>query len=173
MRLYDSLYETALKQNIPKPIIDDLVRIFANDVDFQRPVTGGDSFEAFYDNGEEGEQRNELLYASIIARNETYRYYRFQTPDDGLVDFYDQNGKSSRKFLIRTPIVGARDTSPFGMRFHPILGYTRMHTRRRLGGADRHADLRRRQWRHRIGGLGLGLRPARRHPARQWLYDDL
>ncbi len=128
MRLYDSLYETALKQNIPKPVIDDLIRIFANDVDFQRPVTGGDSFEAFYDNGAEGEQRGELLYASIIARNETYRYYRFQTPDDGLVDFYDRNGKSSRKFLIRTPIVGARETSPFGMRFHPILGYTRMHT---------------------------------------------
>jgi murein DD-endopeptidase MepM/ murein hydrolase activator NlpD len=128
MRLYDSLYETALKQNIPKPIIDDLVRIFANDVDFQRPVTGGDSFEAFYDNGEEGEQRNELLYASIVARNETFRYYRFQTPDDGLVDFYDPNGKSSRKFLIRTPIVGARMTSPYGMRFHPILGYTRLHS---------------------------------------------
>jgi murein DD-endopeptidase MepM/ murein hydrolase activator NlpD len=128
MRLYDSFYETALKQNIPKPIIDDMVRIFANDVDFQRPVTGGDSFEAFYDNGEEGENRNELLYAAIVARNETYRYYRFQTPDDGLVDYYDQNGRSSRKFLIRTPIVGARETSPFGMRFHPILGYTRMHT---------------------------------------------
>jgi murein DD-endopeptidase MepM/ murein hydrolase activator NlpD len=128
MRLYDSLYETALKQNIPKPIIDDLVRIFANDVDFQRPVTGGDSFEAFYDNGEEGEKRNELLYASIVARNEVFRYYRFQTPDDNVVDFYDQNGKSSRKFLIRTPIVGARMTSPFGMRFHPILGYTRLHS---------------------------------------------
>lgn len=128
MRLYDSLYETALKQNIPKPIIDDLVRIFANDVDFQRPVTGGDSFEAFYDNGEEGEKRNELLYASIVARNETFRYYRFQTPDDGLVDFYDPHGKSSRKFLIRTPIVGARMTSPYGMRFHPILGYTRLHS---------------------------------------------
>ncbi|WP_297298688.1 M23 family metallopeptidase [uncultured Methylovirgula sp.] len=128
MRLYDSLYETALKQNIPKPIIDDLVRIFANDVDFQRPVTGGDSFEAFYDNGEEGEHRNELLYASIVARNETFRYYRFQTPDDGQVDFYDPHGKSSRKFLIRTPIVGARMTSPYGMRFHPILGYTRLHS---------------------------------------------
>ena len=51
MRLYDLLYETALKQKIPRPIIDDLVRIFANDVDFERPVTGGDFFTAFYDNG--------------------------------------------------------------------------------------------------------------------------
>jgi murein DD-endopeptidase MepM/ murein hydrolase activator NlpD len=128
MQLYDSFYETALKQNIPKPIIDELIRIFANDVDFQRPASSGDSFEALYDNGEDGEQRNELLYAAIVARNETYRYYRYQTPDDGLVDFYDENGKSSRKFLIRTPIIGAKMTSPFGMRFHPILGYTRLHT---------------------------------------------
>jgi murein DD-endopeptidase MepM/ murein hydrolase activator NlpD len=128
MPLYNSLYETALKQNLPRPVIDDLVRIFANDVDFQGSVSGGDSFEALYDNGEDGEQRNELLYAAIIAHNETYRYYRFQTPDDGLVDFYDPNGRSSRKFLIRTPIVGAKMTSPFGMRFHPILGYTRLHT---------------------------------------------
>ncbi len=128
MQLYDSFYETALKQEIPRPIIDELVRIFANDIDFQRPVSSGDSFEALYDNGEDGEQRNELLYAAVVAHNETYRYYRYQTPDDGLVDFYDENGRSSRKFLIRTPIIGARMTSPFGMRFHPILGYTRLHT---------------------------------------------
>lgn len=128
MQLYDSFYETGLKQDIPRPIIDELVRIFANDVDFQGPVSGGDSFEALYDNGEDGEQRNELLYAAIIAHNETFRYYRFQTPDDGLVDFYDEDGRSSRKFLIRTPIIGAKMTSPFGMRFHPILGYMRPHT---------------------------------------------
>lgn len=128
MQLYDSFYETGLKQGIPRPIIDELVRIFANDVDFQGPVSGGDSFEALYDNGEGGEQRNELLYAAITAHNETFRYYRYKTPDDGLVDFYDENGRSSRKFLIRTPIIGARMTSPFGMRLHPILGYTRLHT---------------------------------------------
>lgn len=128
MRLYDSLYETALKQEIPHPIIDELVRIFANDVDFQRPVAAGDSFEAFYDESEEGDGRNQLLYATITARNETFHYYRFQTPDDGAVDFYDQNGRSSRKFLVRTPIVSARFTSGFGMRFHPILGYSRPHT---------------------------------------------
>ncbi|WP_036263546.1 M23 family metallopeptidase [Methylocapsa aurea] len=128
LRLYDSLYETALKQEIPRPIIDDLVRIFANDVDFQRPVTVGDSFEAFYDETEEGDGRNQLLYATITARNETYHYYRFQTPDDGLIDFYDPNGRSTRKFLVRTPIVSARFTSGFGIRFHPILGYSRPHT---------------------------------------------
>jgi murein DD-endopeptidase MepM/ murein hydrolase activator NlpD len=128
MRLYDSLYETALKQQIPRPIIDDLVRIFANDVDFQRSVTGGDSFAAFYDQTEEGDGHDELLYATITARGETYRYYRFQTPDDSQLDFYDQDGRSSRKFLVRTPIINAKFTSGYGSRFHPILGYTRPHT---------------------------------------------
>ncbi len=127
MRLYNSLYETALKQGIPKPIIDDLVRIFANDVDFQRGVSAGDSFEAFYDKADEGGE-DQLLYASITARGESYRYYRFQTPDDGAVDYYDQNGRSTRKFLVRAPMLNFKITSGFGMRFHPILGYSRPHT---------------------------------------------
>ena len=127
MRLYDSFYETALKQEIPRPIVDELVRIFANDVDFQRGVAAGDSFEVLFDESEEGEAHNQLLYAAITARNETYRYYRFQTPDDGLIDYYDQEGRSTRKFLVRMPIVGGRFTSGFGMRFHPILGYSRPH----------------------------------------------
>jgi murein DD-endopeptidase MepM/ murein hydrolase activator NlpD len=127
LRLYDSLYETALKQDVPRPIIDDLVRIFANDVDFQRAVSPGDSFEAFYgDSDEEG--RFDLLYASILTRGETFRYYRFQTPDDSLVDFYDANGRSVRKFLLRKPIAAGELRSGFGMRYHPVLHYSRMHT---------------------------------------------
>ena len=128
MRLYDSFYETALKNELPRPVIDELVRVFANDVDFQRSVTGGDNFEVFYSEGEEGEARNELLYAAITTRNDTFRYYRFQTPDDGLVDYYDENGRSTRKFLVRKPIAIGETRSGFGMRRHPILGYSRMHT---------------------------------------------
>ena len=127
MRLYNSLYETALKQEMPKNLIGDLVRVFANDIDFQRPVTPGDSFEAFYEDSDDGE-RNDLLYASITTRNETYRYYRFITPDDNALDYYDENGRSTRKFLIRKPIANGEQRSTFGMRRHPILRYTRMHT---------------------------------------------
>jgi murein DD-endopeptidase MepM/ murein hydrolase activator NlpD len=128
MRLYDSLYETALKQEIPRPIINELVRVFANDADLQRGVTGGDSLDVFYDENEEGGGRDALLYSSLTTRNETFRYYRFQTPDDGLVDYYDENGRSSRKFLVRKPISLGETRSGFGMRRHPILGYYKMHT---------------------------------------------
>jgi murein DD-endopeptidase MepM/ murein hydrolase activator NlpD len=128
MRLYDSIYETALKQEIPRPIISELVRIFANEVDLQRGVAGGDSVDVFYDESEEGTDRDALLYASLTTRNETARYYRFQTPDDGLVDYYDENGRSSRKFLVRKPIAVGETRSGFGMRRHPILGYYKMHT---------------------------------------------
>ena len=127
MRLYNALYETALKQEIPTSIIDDMIRIFANDVDLQRGVAGGDSFEAFYDKGE-ADEVNQLLFASVTTHGETYRYYRFQSPDDGAVDYYDPNGRSSRKFLVRSPMLNFKITSGFGMRFHPILGYTRPHT---------------------------------------------
>ncbi|MGE0197026.1 MAG: M23 family metallopeptidase [Methylocystis sp.] len=130
MRLYDSVYETALKQQIPRPIINELVRVFANDVDLQRGVTGGDTLDVFYDEGEEGANvgRDALLYASLTTRNETYRYYRFFTSDDGLLDYYDENGRSSRKFLVRKPISIGETRSGFGMRRHPILGYYKMHT---------------------------------------------
>ena len=128
IRLYDSFYETALKQDVPKAIINDLVRIFANDVDFQRAATPSDSFEVFYEESEEGDGRTELLYASITVRNETFKYYRYQAPEDTTIDFFDENGKSTRKFLIRKPIAQGEQRSGFGRRFHPILGYSRMHT---------------------------------------------
>jgi murein DD-endopeptidase MepM/ murein hydrolase activator NlpD len=127
-RLYDSLYETALKQDMPKPLIDTLVRVFGNDVDFQRSVAGGDSFDAFYSDGDDDSGRPDLLFASITVHNETFRYYRFVTPDDNAVDFYDENGRSVRKFLMRSPVPNAQMTSGFGLRFHPILGYSRPHT---------------------------------------------
>jgi murein DD-endopeptidase MepM/ murein hydrolase activator NlpD len=128
MSLYQSVYETALKQGVPRPIIDVLARVFANDVDFQRATAPGDSIEAFYSTPDDINPRPELLCASMTVRDQTFRYYRFQTPDDNLVDFYDENGRSMRKFLVRKPIAEGDMTSPFGMRFHPILHYARMHT---------------------------------------------
>ena len=128
MSLYQSLYETALKQGLAKPLIDALVRMFANDVDFQRATAAGDSVEAFFSEPDELNPRPELLYATMTVRDQTYKYYRFQTPDDNMVDYYDENGRSTRKFLMRKPIADGEMTSGFGMRYHPILHFTRMHT---------------------------------------------
>ncbi|WP_442916020.1 M23 family metallopeptidase [Lichenihabitans sp. Uapishka_5] len=126
MRLYQSLYETALKQGIPKPIIDDLVRIFGNDVDFQRSVSAGDTLDCFYADADQ-DSHDELLFASVTVHNESYRYYRFQDPE-GSVDYFDENGRATQKFLIRKPVPVGEVTSGFGMRFHPVLGYSRPHT---------------------------------------------
>ena len=128
MSLYQSLYETALKQGLPRSIIDVMTRVFANDVDFQRGTAPGDSLEAFYSDPDDINPRPELLRASITVRDQTFKYYRFQTPDDNMVDFYDETGRSMRKFLVRKPIAEGDITSPFGMRYHPILHYARMHT---------------------------------------------
>jgi murein DD-endopeptidase MepM/ murein hydrolase activator NlpD len=128
MNLYQSFFETALKQGVPRPVIDQMVKVFANDVDFQRATTAGDSVEAFYSEPDDLDPRPELLYATVTAREQTFKYYRFETPDDGMVDYYDENGRSTRKFLIRKPIVAGELRSGFGMRYHPILRYARMHT---------------------------------------------
>jgi murein DD-endopeptidase MepM/ murein hydrolase activator NlpD len=128
MGLYQSLYETALKQGVPRPIIDVLTRVFANDVDFQRATAPGDSIEAFYSDPDDISPRPELLFAAMTVRDQTFRYYRFQTPDDNMVDYYDETGRSTRKFLVRKPIAEGEMTSPFGMRYHPILHFARMHT---------------------------------------------
>ena len=128
MRLYNSLYETALKQDIPRPVIDQMVRTFNSDVDFQRSVSAGNSIDAFYDNGEDGDgSHSELLYAAITTRGETFKFYQFQLPDDQSIDYFDPSGHSTRKFLLRKPIASGEFRSGFGMRFHPILHYTRPH----------------------------------------------
>jgi murein DD-endopeptidase MepM/ murein hydrolase activator NlpD len=128
MNLYQSLFETALKQGIPRPIVDEMVKAFANDVDFQRATAAGDSVEVFYSEPDDVDSRAELLYATVTAHEQIFKYYRFETPDDGMVDYYDENGRSIRKFLIRKPIAAGELRSGFGMRYHPILRYARMHT---------------------------------------------
>jgi murein DD-endopeptidase MepM/ murein hydrolase activator NlpD len=128
MSLYQSLYETALKQGLSRPIIDELIRAFANDVDFQRSAQPGDSLVAFLSEPDEFEPKPVLLYAALTVREQTYHYYRFQTPDDNMVDYYDESGRSTRKFLLRKPIVAGEMTSGFGMRYHPILHFARLHS---------------------------------------------
>jgi murein DD-endopeptidase MepM/ murein hydrolase activator NlpD len=126
VRLYESLYETALKNDLPRETVDELVRIFGYDVDFQRRVSQGDSFEVFFGSDDEN-GAPEVLYASLTVGGEQRRVYRYQG-DDGTVDFFDETGRSLKKFLIRKPIADGILRSGFGSRYHPILGYSRPHT---------------------------------------------
>jgi murein DD-endopeptidase MepM/ murein hydrolase activator NlpD len=131
VRLYQSIYETALRNQIPVPIIDELIRIYSYDVDFQRKVQAGDSFEVLYAGEEDtptADSHNDVLFAALTVGGESKKFYRFQSPDDGLVDYYDENGKSAKKFLMRKPVAEGIMRSGFGIRRHPILGYTKMHT---------------------------------------------
>jgi murein DD-endopeptidase MepM/ murein hydrolase activator NlpD len=129
--VYEALYETALEQQIPKSLIDALVRVFAFDVDFQARVSPGDAMEVFHsmpDPADKEARDGEVLYASLTLGGVTKRFYRYRTGDDGVVDYYDEEGKSAKKFLMRKPMSIGIIRSGFGWRVHPILGYRRLHT---------------------------------------------
>jgi murein DD-endopeptidase MepM/ murein hydrolase activator NlpD len=124
-----SLYGTAKDNKIPDYITAELTRVFAYDVDFQRQVKANDTFEVFYGNPLTGSsaKRKVLHYAQLNLDGKTKTYYRYTTKD-GQTDYYDEQGRSAQKSLLKTPVSGARLTSGFGMRRHPLLGYSKMHT---------------------------------------------
>lgn len=128
MRLYNGLYEAALKNQVPASIVDEMVRIVSYDVDFNRPVGPADSFEVFFCDPNEPGGDGEVAFMALKLAGEQRRFYRFETDDDGLVDWYDEAGKSAKKFLMRKPMTGGVMRSGFGFRRHPVLGYSKMHT---------------------------------------------
>jgi murein DD-endopeptidase MepM/ murein hydrolase activator NlpD len=128
--LYTSIYAAALAQDLSPDIINKLLRILSYDVDFKQRVRPGDGFELFFDVKQDeggGEKAGELLYASMTIGGVNTKYYRYRTPE-GIVDFYNDRGSNSRKFLMQTPIKAGRFTSGFGFRRHPLLGIRKMHT---------------------------------------------
>ncbi len=135
-RLYESIYETGMRHDLPRPLIDELVRIFSYDLDFQQRVRAGDTLEVIFTEDDEGE-RGEILSASLTIGGDTRRVFRYQAPEDGLIEYFDDDGKSLKKFLLRKPIADGEMRSGFGMRYHPIMRYSKMHT-----GVD---------WSNRIG----------------------
>lgn len=125
--LYTSFYHAALEQHIPQATIEKLLRVNSYDVDFKQKVKPGDTFEVFFDSGSSDDELGELLYTSMTIDGVQRKFYRFRTPDD-VVDYYDEDGNSAKKFLMRNPVKGGRYTSGYGMRKHPLLGIVRMHT---------------------------------------------
>lgn len=125
-----SLYAAAEQASVPNAILIQAIKALSFDVDFQRDIQPGDSFELLYQNmvDEEGRplKADGLDYIELTTGGREIRLYRF-TPSSGFADYFDEKGRSVRKTLMRTPIDGARVSSTFGLRKHPILGYSKMH----------------------------------------------
>jgi len=125
-----SLFVAGKRSKVPNSILAELIRAYSWDIDFQRDIHPGDSFEVFYErfNDEDGNPvyAGEIKYAVLKTNGRTLKIYRYTTKD-GTSDYFNEKGKSARKALLRTPIDGARLSSGFGRRRHPILGYNKMH----------------------------------------------
>ncbi len=124
-----SLYEAALRAGADARLVSEAAKLFSHKVDFSRDLHPEDHFKLVFERKKTESGRTVetggLLFAQLESKGQTSRFYRFR--HDGHDDYFDEAGKNIKGFLLRTPVDAVRITSSFGMRFHPILGYNRMH----------------------------------------------
>lgn len=127
-----SLFLDAAQAGVPAPIIIEMIRMFSYSIDFQREIHPGDKFEVFFDRKYDASsgapvKEGDISYASLTILGKSHKLWRYKMAD-GNWDYFDEKGRSMKKFLMKTPIDGARISSSFGRRKHPVLGYTKMHS---------------------------------------------
>ena len=125
-----SLYSDGIKAGIPLPILIQTIKLYSFDIDFQRDIKKNTqlklTFEKFYNLKREQIKYGDIEYVNLIIENKELEYFLFET-DEGFDDYFNSEGKNVKKSLLKTPIDGARLSSNFGMRKHPILGYNKLH----------------------------------------------
>lgn len=126
----NSLYSDGIKNNIPIEILTKLIRLYSFDLDFQRDIRKDTKVSISYDskNIEDRDQQffGDIIYALIKIEKNKLEYFKFKT-DEGFIDYFNKKGENVKKSILKTPIDGARLSSTFGIRKHPILGYNKMH----------------------------------------------
>ena len=126
-----SLYHASVEKKINPNIIFKFAQIYGFEVDFQRDIRKNDSFQIIYEEYKNDENKivefGDILYANLILRGKSLELYYFKSVKDNINDHFDANGQSIKRTLMKTPINGARLSSSFGKRKHPILGYTKLH----------------------------------------------
>ena len=128
--VYDGIWRAAYSYGMTRSMTRQLVRLLAADVDFQSRLNPSDRIAVFFSQPDEEDnatEESELLYVQATFGGTTRTFYRFRM-EDGTIDYFDEEGRSARQFLLRNPVPNGKFTSGFGMRRHPILGYSRMHT---------------------------------------------
>ena len=131
VEIHNSIYESLKKIDTPDEIIMEFVQLYSFDIDFQRDIRKGNKikifFEIYTDSQNNYIKSGNINFSEIILNDESYELYRFQSEGDEFVEYFNSDGKSATKALMKTPINGARLSSGFGMRKHPILGYNKKH----------------------------------------------